>query len=58
MKTKPKTKKQLSREARWRRAAKDNYGDVFGDDIKFDPEAEVREANEGAWVAAWIWVQS
>ena len=40
--------------AAYREAAKRLWaGD---DDISFDPEPRVATAEEGAWVACWVWV--
>jgi hypothetical protein len=36
-------------------AARAKYGD---DNIEIDDNAEMSEADDGTWVAAWVWIAS
>lgn len=38
----------------FRNQAREHYQEVG--QVEIDPDAEVREADKGAWVQAWVWV--
>ena len=42
-------------EDRYRSQAMEEY---CGDDLQIDKDAAVSSSEDGAWVAAWVWVQA
>ena len=47
--------KKDSEDDRYRFAAMEEY---CSDDIEIDRKAKVSSSEEGAWVAAWVWVEN
>lgn len=56
MNTMEKIKRQIQRRERAIDYASRAYANPSDDDIEIDDSPQVLEAEEGMWVAAWLWV--